>query len=87
MIHPDDAAAHNIANDDQVIIGNEQGEVTLHAKLFDKLIPSTLIAEGIWPNKAHVKGEGINTLITARPVAPFGGASFHDCKVWLKRAT
>ena len=87
MIHPDDAAAHNIGNHDQVIVGNEQGEVTLHAKLFDKLIPSTLIAEGIWPNKAHVKGEGINTLITARPVAPFGGASFHDCKVWLKRAT
>lgn len=84
-IHPQDAADHKISDGDEVEIGNEQGAVHLHARLFDGLLRGTLIAEGIWPNKAHVKGEGINTLITAREIMPFGGASFHDCRVWLKR--
>lgn len=87
LLHPDDAAAYDVSDGDLVVVGNELGEVTLHAKRFDGVLAGTLIAESIWPNKAHVKGEGINTLITARPIAPFGGASFHDCKVWLKRAT
>ena len=84
LIHPDDAHAHAISEGDEVVIGNEQGEVHLHARLFSGVLCGTLIAEGVWPNKAHIKGEGINTLITARPIAPFGGASFHDCRVWLK---
>ena len=44
-----------------------------------------LIAEGLWPNKAHVDGEGINVLTGADPVAPYGGAAVHDNKVWLRR--
>jgi len=87
LLHPEDAAQYNVADGDTVTIGNEQGEVTLHARLYDKMVPATLIAEGVWPNKAHLKGEGINILINARPIAPFGGAAFHDCKVWLKKAT
>ena len=30
-------------------------------------------------------GRGINTLTGADPVAPFGGAAFHDNKVWLRK--
>ncbi|MEP3265422.1 MAG: molybdopterin-dependent oxidoreductase [Hyphomicrobiales bacterium] len=85
LIHPDDAREQAIKDGDEVVIGNEQGEVHLHANHFAGLLCGTLIAEGVWPNKAHIKGEGINTLITDRPIAPFGGVSFHDCRVWLKR--
>ncbi|MEO1066456.1 MAG: molybdopterin oxidoreductase family protein [Pseudomonadota bacterium] len=85
LIRADDADANGIADGDAVIIGNEQGEVHLHAKIFEGLTAGTIIAEGIWPNKAHATGEGINTLITAKAIAPFGGASFHDCRVWLKK--
>ena len=35
--------------------------------------------------RAYADGRGINTLTGADPVAPFGGAAFHDNKVWLKR--
>lgn len=87
LIHAEDATALFIAEGDAVAIGNQQGVVELHASLVQGQRRGTLIAEGIWPNKAHRNGEGINTLITARPIAPFGGASFHDCKVWLKRIT
>ena len=44
-----------------------------------------LIAESVWPNSAYADGRGINTLTGADPVVPFGGAAFHDNKVWLRK--
>jgi hypothetical protein len=44
-----------------------------------------LIAESLWPNSAYADGRGINTLTGADSVAPFGGAAFHDNKVWLRK--
>ena len=45
-----------------------------------------MIAEGIWPNSAHERGEGINILVGADQPAPYGGMAVHDTKVWLRRA-
>ena len=45
-----------------------------------------VIAEGIWPNTAHERGEGINVLTGADAPAPYGGAAVHDSKVWLRPA-
>ena len=45
-----------------------------------------VIAEGIWPNGAHERGEGINVLTGADAAAPYGGAAFHDNKVWVRAA-
>jgi len=87
MIHPDDAAATGIAEGDLVAVGNDRGRVRLHARLFDGLRRGVLVAEGIWPNGAHVDGEGINVLTGADPVAPYGGAAVHDNSVWLAKAT
>ena len=86
MIHPDDAAALSIADGDKVILGNERGEVRLHAKSFDGMRRGVLIAESIWPNHAYEDGRGINTLTGADPIAPYGGAAFHDNRVWIRRA-
>ncbi|HUI13662.1 MAG TPA: molybdopterin oxidoreductase family protein [Xanthobacteraceae bacterium] len=86
MIHPDDAATLSIADGDKVVLGNRRGEVRLHARLFDGVRRGVLIAESIWPNSAYADGRGINTLTGADPVAPFGGAAFHDNKVWLRKA-
>ena len=44
-----------------------------------------LIAESIWPNHAYPDGRGINTLTGADAIAPYGGAAFHDNKVWIRR--
>ena len=85
MIHPDDAKAHGIGEGDYVVLGNARGEVRLHAKMFDGVRCGVLIAELIWPNSAYPDGCGINTLTGADPVAPYGGAAFHDNKVWIKR--
>ena len=45
-----------------------------------------LIAESIWPNAAYEDGKGINTLTGADAIAPYGGAAFHDNRVWVKKA-
>ena len=86
MIHPDDAAPLGIADGGKVVLGNERGEVRLHARLFDGVRRGVLIAESIFPNAAFEDGRGINTLTGADAIAPFGGAAFHDNKVWVKRA-
>ncbi len=85
MIHPADAAAAGIADGDKVALGNWRGTVKLHAKLFDGVRRGVLIAESIWPNSAFADGRGINTLTGADSIAPFGGAAFHDNKVWLRK--
>jgi hypothetical protein len=43
-----------------------------------------LIAESIWPNDAYPDGRGINTVTGADAIAPYGGAAFHDNKVWIR---
>jgi anaerobic selenocysteine-containing dehydrogenase len=86
MIHPADAAALSIADGDAVTLGNTRGETTLTARIFDGLRRGVLIAESVHPNKAHIGGRGINMLTGAEAVAPYGGAAFHDNKVWVKKA-
>jgi len=85
MIHPDDAHACGIADGDYVLLGNERGEVRLHAKLFAGVRSGVLIAESIWPNSAFADGCGINTITGADPIAPYGGAAFHDNRVWIRK--
>jgi anaerobic selenocysteine-containing dehydrogenase len=86
MIHPDDAAPLGISDGDFVVLGNGRGQVRLNAKHFDGLRRGVLIAESIWPNSAYEDGCGINALTGADAIAPFGGAAFHDNKVWVRRA-
>ncbi|BCH25789.1 molybdopterin-containing oxidoreductase family protein [Mesorhizobium sp. L-8-3] len=86
LIHPEDAAALGLDNGERVEIGNRRGAVVLHAKLFEGIRRGVVIAEGIWPNTAHERGEGINVLTGADAGAPYGGAAFHDNKVWVKAA-
>jgi anaerobic selenocysteine-containing dehydrogenase len=86
MINPEDAAACGIADGEKVTLGNRRGQVQIHAKLFDGVRRGVLIAESLWPNSAYADGRGINTLTGADSIAPYGGAAFHDNKVWLRRA-
>jgi anaerobic selenocysteine-containing dehydrogenase len=86
MVHPDDAHMHGIGEGDDVVLGNKRGEVRLHARLFAGVHRGVLIAESIWPNSAYADGCGINSLTGADPIAPYGGAAFHDNRVWIRKA-
>jgi anaerobic selenocysteine-containing dehydrogenase len=86
MIHPDDAAEFGIADGAEVVLGNRRGQVRIHARLFDGVRRGVLIAESVWPNDAYPDGKGINTVTGADAIAPYGGAAFHDNKVWIRPA-
>lgn len=86
MVHPDDAAAHGLEDGAVVQIGNRRGDLRIHVKIAATARRGVLIAEGLWPNGAHLDGEGINVLTGADPVAPYGGAAVHDNRVWMKKA-
>ncbi|MFG1186446.1 molybdopterin-containing oxidoreductase family protein [Xanthobacter aminoxidans] len=81
LIHPEDAAALGVAEDDLVAVENPRGRVELRVRLFDGLRRGVVVSEQIQPAGAHRGGHGINTLTGADPVAPVGGAAFHDNKV------
>jgi anaerobic selenocysteine-containing dehydrogenase len=86
LMHPEDASALGLADGGPVVVGNDRGEVRIHVRLFDGVRRGVLIAESIWPNDAYPDGCGINTLTGADAIAPYGGAAFHDNKVWVRRA-
>jgi anaerobic selenocysteine-containing dehydrogenase len=86
MMHPQDAASLGLSEGDLVTLGNTRGATNLTLKLFAGVQRGVLIAESVHPNKAHSGGRGINSLTAADSVAPYGGAAFHDNKVWVKKA-
>ncbi len=86
LIHSADCAALDVAAGDLVRLGNERGSVAIHVKPFDGVQRGVVIVEGIWPNAAFVEGRGINTLTSAEPGWPRGGAVFHDTAIWVRPA-
>lgn len=84
LIHPEDCARLGITDGTMVTIGNKRGQVTVAAKPFPGIILGLVAVEGIWDDQFFPEGIGINALIGADPVAPAGGAAFHDCSCWIK---
>jgi anaerobic selenocysteine-containing dehydrogenase len=84
MIHPEDAARLGVGDGDVVRLGNRRGDTRLHVKVFPGLRRGVLISEGVWPSEAFLDGRGINCLTGDDIVAPFGGAAFHDNRVWVR---
>ena len=84
LLHPDDAALLRVSDGDVVRLGNGRGSVRLHAKLSEAVRPGVIVSEGLWENRDFLDGRGINTLTSDDSVAPFGGAAFHDIRVWAR---
>ena len=84
LIHPDDLAALGLAAGARVRLGNRRGAVVVHARPFDGVQRGVVIVESIWPNGAFEEGRGINTLTSADPGPPRGGAVFHDTAIWVR---
>jgi anaerobic selenocysteine-containing dehydrogenase len=84
LMHPADAAELGVGDGDIVTLGNARGELRLHVKLSAGGSRGVIVSEGLWDNADFLDGKGINTLTGDDPVAPFGGAAFHDARVWAK---
>jgi anaerobic selenocysteine-containing dehydrogenase len=85
LIHPDDCAALGVSEGDAVRLGNERGEVVVHAYPQGGQQRGVVVVEGIWPNRYFANKLGINALTSADPGWPKGGAAFHDTAVWIRR--
>jgi len=85
LVHPADCATLGLVEGGRARLGNERGAVVVHVRPFDGLVQGTVVVEGIWPNAAFAEGRGINTLTSAEPAKPNGGAVFHDTAVWMRR--
>ena len=84
MLHPDDVDSLGVHNGDEVRIGNSRGELTIVVQQFEGVQKGVVIVESIWPNNAFKEGKGINVLTGADPIAPNGGAAFHDNRIWIR---
>jgi len=87
LIHPGDAEPLGVQAGTLVRLGNDLGSVLLHAVIAEGQQRGVLVVESIWPNSAFIEGMGINTLTSADPGPPNGGAVFHDTAVWMKAET
>ncbi len=84
MLHAEDAARLGVATGDRLRLGNQRGEVVLHAVVAEGQLPGTVIVESVWPNAAFEGGIGINALTSDDPAFPNGGAVFHDTAIWVR---
>lgn len=85
-MHPDDLGALGLADGQSVRMGNERGEIKIAAESFAGVQRGVVIVEAIPPNDDFEGGVGLNTLTSAKRIAPFGGAAFHDNHVWIRGA-
>ena len=86
LLNPADMDALGLADGGRVCIGNDRGDLVLHAQAFDGVEQNIAIVESIWPNEAFEGGIGINLLTSADPAKPNGGAAFHDTAIWIRSA-
>jgi anaerobic selenocysteine-containing dehydrogenase len=86
LMHPGDCAALGVVEGDRVRLGNQRGEVLVHVRPAGGQQQGVVVVEGIWPNHRFDNGIGINSLTSAEPGWPNGGAVFHDTAVWIRRA-
>ncbi|HZZ60044.1 MAG TPA: molybdopterin-dependent oxidoreductase [Roseiarcus sp.] len=84
LMHPADMDALGLREGDVARLGNARGEIRLHVKTSPGATRGVIVSEGLWDNRAFLDGRGINTLTSADSVAPFGGAAFHDIRVWAR---
>jgi len=77
MIHPDDARERGIAEDQEVRVYNDRGEVFLSARITDRTAPGVTVAEGLYWPRFMPGSHGINEL-TSQALTDMGnGCAFH----------
>jgi anaerobic selenocysteine-containing dehydrogenase len=84
-IHPLDAAARAISEDDRVIVANGRGSCTLRARVTDAVRPGVLAApKGRWARNGD--GRHVNWTTSDALGDMAGQSTFHSNRVWIRRA-
>ncbi|MBF0172042.1 MAG: molybdopterin-dependent oxidoreductase [Magnetococcales bacterium] len=80
-MHPDDARVRNISDGHWVAVTSPTGRLTMRATLTGAVRPGLTLCHGLPQGMMFAEGKSLNVLTTAAPVAPDGGAAFHDNRV------
>ncbi|GIO92676.1 molybdopterin-containing oxidoreductase family protein [Paenibacillus lactis] len=84
QIHPEDAEQRGIADGDPIVVFNDRGTYEARAKVVDKMLPGTVVSQGLW-----WEGEGrkqrANALTPDRLADMGEGATFFSTVVEIKR--
>lgn len=86
-LHPQDAAARGISDNDIVRLFNDRGSYWCRARLSERARPGVVNAMGIWWRKITLGGTGVNQLTSARLTDMGRAPVFYDCLVEVERAT
>lgn len=84
QIHPLDAAARQIVNGDVVSVFNGRGSIELGALVTDKMLPGTVISQGLWW-EGKDRPQRSNVLTPSRLSDMGNGATFFSATVEVKR--
>lgn len=84
QIHPEDAAARGITDGDEVTLFNDRGIVELAAMVTDKMLPGTVISQGLWW-EGKGRRQRVNVLTPDRLSDMGNGATFFSTTVEVKR--
>jgi len=87
LVHPEDAAAGNIQDGEEVVLQNSRGKTRRSAKITMDTQKGVLVAEGIFWSVEQAGQEeglgGINNLTSQKLTDMGGGATFHESLVSL----
>ncbi|QQZ62289.1 molybdopterin oxidoreductase family protein [Paenibacillus sonchi] len=84
QIHPEDAAVRGIGEGDGLTVYNGRGSIELWAMVTDKMLPGTVISQGLWwEGKGHK--QRVNVLTPDRLADMGNGATFFSTTVEVKR--
>jgi anaerobic selenocysteine-containing dehydrogenase len=84
LMHPDDAAARNVAEDVELWVENDRGRVRLRARISDEVVRGTVVAPSIWWAKLSVDRRNINWLSSPEETDMGAGALFFDTPVRVR---
>nr|WP_136608145.1 molybdopterin oxidoreductase family protein [Paenibacillus dokdonensis] len=84
QIHPEDASERGISDGDPVVIYNQRGQLEIKAMVTDKMLPGTVISQGLWWDGKGRK-QRANALTPDRLADMGGGATFFSTVAQVKR--
>lgn len=86
QIHPQDAAKRGISDGDEVKVWNDRGSYAVKASVTDKMLPGTVISQGLWWEQDGKGRKGRANALTPDRLADMGGgAVFFSTTVDVKR--
>ncbi|NMM36565.1 MAG: molybdopterin oxidoreductase family protein [Glaciimonas sp.] len=84
-MHPADAAARSIAQDDRVRIFNDRGSFVCRVRITDKARPGLVVGLSVWWKKYAADGKNANQLTSQRLTDMGRGPTFYDVLVEVEK--